>query len=93
MKFEETNKLLNISRHIMPGGNTFNKTTFFDQGKTPFALSSGKGAKVWDVDGNEYTDYIIGLGSVVLGYCFDEIDQAITEQLARGINFPLSNCS
>jgi len=75
----------------MPGGNTFNKTTFFDQGKTPFALSSGKGAKVWDVDGNEYTDYIIGLGSVVLGYCFDETDQAIIEQLARGITFPLSN--
>ena len=91
MKLEKSNILLELSKRFIPGGNTFNKTNYFDQGKTPFSLSHGKGVKVWDIDGNPYTDFILGLGSISLGYCFDEIDTAIEEQIKNGMSFSLSH--
>ena len=91
MNLDKTVQLIEKKKQIIPGGNTFNKTSFFDQGLTPFALSSAKGAYVTDVDGNEYIDYIQGLGCVNLGYCFDVVDEAIREQLKNGISFSLMN--
>jgi glutamate-1-semialdehyde aminotransferase len=52
-------------------------------------LQRGKGSHVWDVDGNEYIDYINALGPVILGYSYPRIDKAITEQLKQGISFSL----
>lgn len=89
MDIKRSKELLKLCRKFIPGGNTFNKTNYFDQGMTPFSLSRGKGVKVWDVDGNPYTDYILGLGSVTLGYCFKEVDRIIAQQLKNGITFSL----
>ena len=91
MNIDRSNDLLELSKRFIPGGNTFNKTNYFDQGKTPFALTHGRGAQVWDIDGNQYTDYILGLGSIALGYCFDEVNNALHEQLRNGVSFSLSN--
>ena len=44
-------------------------------------LVKGKGAHVWDVDGNEYIDYINGLGPGILGHGNEEYNQALKEQL------------
>jgi glutamate-1-semialdehyde 2,1-aminomutase len=91
INIDRSNELLELSKRFIPGGNTFNKTNYFDQGKTPFALTHGRGAQVWDIDGNQYTDYILGLGSIALGYCFDEVNIAMHEQLRNGVSFSLSN--
>ena len=45
---------------------------------------------VWDVDGNEYIDYILGLMPVILGYRDEDVDRAIIDQLGRGISFSLA---
>lgn len=87
----KSNNLLKVNKRLIPGGTTLNKTTFFDEGLTPFSLVRGKGANVWDVDGNIYTDYMLGLGCVTLGYCHNEVDKAITDQLKNGISFSLSH--
>lgn len=89
MNIKRSRELLKQSSRLIPGGNTFNKTSYFDQGLTPFSLERGKGVKVWDVDGNCYTDYILGLGSVTLGYCFDEVDRMVARQMKSGITFSL----
>tara|TARA_Y100000310_G_scaffold296733_1_gene329225 strand:+ start:39 stop:1292 length:1254 start_codon:yes stop_codon:yes gene_type:complete len=89
LKLELSKQYLTQSKQLFPGGNTFSKTSFFDQGVTPFALSHGKGSQVWDVDGNRYTDFMLGLGCVNLGYCFEDVDNAITEQLQKGLSFSL----
>jgi glutamate-1-semialdehyde 2,1-aminomutase/spore coat polysaccharide biosynthesis protein SpsF len=52
-------------------------------------LSKGKGCRVWDVDGNEYIDYIQGLLPNIFGYAHDEINAAVTAQLAQGHSFSL----
>lgn len=59
------------------------------KGVAPIYLERGKGSHVWDVDGNEYIDLTMGMGPVSLGYCYPRIDDALRDQLTRGINFTL----
>ena len=61
----------------------------FSKGVAPVYLQKGKGARVWDVDGNEYIDFNMGIGPLSLGYCIPEIDEAIKQQLEEGITFSL----
>lgn len=61
----------------------------FSKGVAPVYLQKGSGARVWDVDGNEYIDYNMGIGPLSLGYCIPEIDEAIKKQLEEGITFSL----
>jgi len=59
------------------------------KGVAPVYLQKGKGSHVWDVDGNEYIDMTMGVGPISLGYAFDDVDNAIKEQLTSGITFSL----
>jgi glutamate-1-semialdehyde aminotransferase len=58
-------------------------------GVAPKYLKRGKGARVWDVDGNEYLDYNMGIGPLSLGYCYPRVDEAIIAQLQDGITFSM----
>ena len=53
----------------------------------PIYLSHGKGAQVWDVDGNEYLDFHNGFGSMVQGHAHDAISKAVTERIGLGTHF------
>jgi glutamate-1-semialdehyde 2,1-aminomutase len=63
--------------------------TQYVDGVAPKYLARGKGARVWDVDGNEFIDLTMAVGPVVLGYGHPSVDRAIAEQLERGITFSL----
>src|SRR3984885_6739622 len=58
-------------------------------GVAPKYLKRGKGARVWDVDGNEYLDYNMAIGPLSLGYCYPRVGEAIIEQQKDGITFPM----
>lgn len=58
-------------------------------GSAPIYLQAGKGSHVWDVDGNEYIDLIMGVGPISLGYAYPKVDEAIKNQLNQGITFSL----
>ena len=53
----------------------------------PIYLSHGRGAKVWDVDGNELLDFHNGFGSMVQGHAHPTIEQAVRERYALGTHF------
>ena len=59
------------------------------KGIAPKYLVKGKGSHVWDVDGNKYIDFNMGIGPLSLGYAYDKVDEAIKRQLADGITFSL----
>ena len=59
------------------------------KGVAPKYLERGKGSHVWDVDGNEYIDFLMGIGPLSLGYSYDKVDNAIKAQLEKGITFSL----
>jgi glutamate-1-semialdehyde 2,1-aminomutase len=61
----------------------------YSLGACPIYLDRGKGSRVWDVDGNEYLDWNAGIGPLSLGYCYEATDNAIIEQLKKGITFSL----
>ena len=54
-------------------------------------IKSGKGSKVWDEDNNEYIDYLIGSGPMLLGHGHPEVMEAIFEQLPKGMTFFANN--
>lgn len=58
-------------------------------GVAPKFAERGKDGHIWDVDGNEFIDFNMGIGPLSLGYCYTRVDDAIREQLSRGITFSL----
>ena len=88
-----TNSIKNLerSKKVIPlGSQTFSKSyTQFPLGHSPLYIERGKGARVWDIDGNEYVDLVCGLLPVILGYCDPDVDSAIKKQLEKGITFSL----
>jgi len=89
--FKQSEQLLKRAEQTIPlGSQTFSKSkTAYPFGVSPFFIERGKGCQVWDVDGNQYTDYVSGLLSVSLGYCDQNVDQAVIEQLKSGVTFSL----
>ena len=94
MKLPEINKslqLYSLAEQIIPAGTqTLAKGVGqHSRGIAPIYIQKGKGAHVWDIDGNEYIDYSMAVGPLSLGYCYDAVDNAICEQLKDGITFSL----
>lgn len=78
---------------VIPGGaQTFSKASNqYVEGVSPIFLDHGKGCRVWDVDGNEYIDYVQGLLPNILGYAHDEVNAAFANQAAKGHSFSLAH--
>jgi glutamate-1-semialdehyde 2,1-aminomutase len=56
-------------------------------GRFQLVYERGEGSRIWDVDGNEYIDYCLGGGPLILGHCFPGLVEAIGDQLGKGISF------
>ncbi len=54
--------------------------------ETP-VLAKGKGGRVWDADGNEFVDYRLGWGPIILGHAEERVDQSVAEAIKSGITF------
>ncbi len=82
---------LERAKKVIPGcAQTFSKGhTQYVQGVAPVFLQRGKGCRVWDVDGNEYVDYVQGLLPNILGYANEEVNAAAAQQLSEGHSFSL----
>jgi glutamate-1-semialdehyde aminotransferase/spore coat polysaccharide biosynthesis protein SpsF (cytidylyltransferase family)/predicted dehydrogenase len=88
---EKSKGWLERARKVIPGASqTFSKgANQHVRGVAPVFLAKGKGCRVWDVDGNEYIDYIQGLLPNILGYANHEVNVAVAEQLGQGHSFSL----
>ncbi len=72
------------ARAVLPAGGFGN----FDPG---IIIARGEGSRVWDEDGREYVDYLIGSGPMLLGHGHPEVMEAVLEQLPRGMTFFANN--
>ena len=75
------------AERLIPGGSQTNskRPSAFAFGTYPIYAARAEGCRIWDVDGNEYVDYVNGLGPITLGYRFPWVDEAICAQLERGV--------
>lgn len=90
-RYRCSEELLERALRVIPlGTQTFSKSrTQYPLGVSPYYVTRGEGAHVWDVDGNEYADYIMALCAVTLGYGDPDVTAAVTEQLRSGVVFSL----
>lgn len=73
---------------LIPGGaHTYSKGDDQFPVKSPAAITHGKGAYCWDVDGNKFLDTLMGLTSVSLGHAYEPVLDRVREELERGSNF------
>ncbi len=72
------------AQSVLPAGGLGN----FDPG---IFIREGQGSRVWDEDGNEYVDYLIGSGPMLLGHGNEEVMEAVREQLPKGMTFFANN--
>src|ERR1035437_1509260 len=85
----KSHELYRRAKQIILGGTqTISKQPeCYDAELFPAYIESGSGSHLWDLDGNEYVDFIAALGPIILGYCHPAVDSAIKSQLAKGILF------
>ena len=85
--------MLERALNVIPlGSQTFSKSiTHFPEGVSPHFATHGEGSRLWDVDGNEYLDFVSGLASVLLGYRDTDVDAAVRAQIESGVTFSLSH--
>lgn len=87
-------KLWKRAQQIIPGGNMLlsKRAEMFLPDKWPAYFSKANGCKVWDLDGNEYIDMsIMGIGTNILGYGHQEVDDAVRKTIDAG-NMSTLNC-
>lgn len=85
--YERSKELKRRAERIIPvGTQTFTKSAGYRVGEeAPFFLQRGEGSHVFDVDGNKYLDYIMGLGPITVGYADERINRAVCSQLEDGV--------
>lgn len=87
-KFEKSDKMIKRAQEIIPAGcHTYSKGPDQSPLLGPKVISHGKGSHVWDVDGNEYIDWAMGLTAVSLGHAFEPVLSAVRSELEKGVNF------
>ena len=68
----------------IPGGVNSPVRAFRAVGGQPFFVNKAKGARVWDVDGNEYIDYVCTWGPAILGHAHPKIIKAVQQAAENG---------
>jgi glutamate-1-semialdehyde 2,1-aminomutase len=75
----------------IPGGVNSPVRAFRNVGGDPFFVMRGDGARIWDVDGNEYIDYVSSWGPAILGYAPKVVVQAVRDAATHGLSFGIPN--
>ncbi|WP_246127304.1 aminotransferase class III-fold pyridoxal phosphate-dependent enzyme [Embleya hyalina] len=79
--------LFHRARRSLAGGTASPGRITIGSYPYPLYIARGKGAHIWDVDGNEYVDYLISYGCAVVGYADSRIVSAVVEVSASGTMF------
>lgn len=86
--FIKSNELRVKAASLIPGGaHTYSKGDDQFPQLSPHSIVKGKGARIWDVDDNEFVDWGMGLTSVLLGHAYEPIVEVIKKELDNGCNF------
>jgi glutamate-1-semialdehyde 2,1-aminomutase len=75
----------------IPGGVNSPVRAFRGLGREPFFVERAEGSRIWDVDGNEYIDYVGTWGPAILGHAPAVVIDAIRAAAARGVSFGIPN--
>ncbi|MFC4388338.1 glutamate-1-semialdehyde 2,1-aminomutase [Gracilibacillus marinus] len=75
------------SVQLLPGGVNSPVRAFKSVGMNPIFMEHGKGSKIYDIDGNEYIDYVLSWGPLILGHANDHVVSKLKEVVEKGTSF------
>jgi len=87
----QSEKLFTKALKFIPGGVNSPVRAFRAVGGQPFFVNKARGARVWDVDGNELIDYVCTWGPAILGHAHPKIISAVKSAADRGTSFGIPN--
>ena len=87
LKTTKSDEIFAAAQHLMPGGVSSPVRAFKSVGGQPIVFDHVKGSHIWDVDGNEYIDYVGTWGPAICGHANDEVNAALVEALQKGTSF------
>lgn len=93
LNVEKSKEMFHRAEKLIPGGvNSEIRGPAWGiiPGVYPMVVERGKGSKIYDADENEYVDFVLGHGPVILGHAHPKVNEAIKQQLEKGILFGLS---
>jgi glutamate-1-semialdehyde 2,1-aminomutase len=83
----DSKSLFEAAGRVIPGGVNSPVRAFRGVGGEPFFVAHGKGARIWDVDGRSYLDFLGSWGPLILGHAAAPVVAAVTEAAARGTSY------
>ncbi|MBT9314978.1 glutamate-1-semialdehyde 2,1-aminomutase [Leptothoe spongobia] len=87
LKTTKSDEIFAAAQNLMPGGVSSPVRAFKSVGGQPIVFDRVKGSHIWDVDGNEYIDYVGTWGPAICGHANDEVNTALVEALQKGTSF------
>jgi glutamate-1-semialdehyde 2,1-aminomutase len=87
MEVRRSKELFEEAKKYIPGGVNSPVRAFKSVGGTPRFIAKAKGSHIWDVDGNEYVDYVCSWGPMILGHAHPSVIEAIKEQAEKGTSY------
>ena len=82
-----SSEIMSRARSLFPGGVNSPVRAFRGVGGEPVVVERGEGARIWDVDGKEYLDFVLSWGPLVLGHASPIVLEALTEAMQKGTSF------
>lgn len=86
--FEKNAEVQKRAQKVLPLGVNSN-FRYWGEGITPY-VQKAKGSHLWDVAGNEYIDYRMAFGPIILGHAYDEVDEKVIEEVRNGVLFAMT---
>ncbi len=83
----QSQKLFNHAQLLIPGGVNSPVRAFRSVGGTPLFIRRGRGAHIWDADGNMYIDYVGSWGPLIAGHAHPEVVKSVQQMAERGLSF------
>jgi glutamate-1-semialdehyde 2,1-aminomutase len=86
-----SSELFHTAQKRIPGGVNSPVRAFRHVGAEPFFVERAEGARIWDLDGNKYIDYVGSWGPAILGHAPEVVIDAVSEAASRGLSFGIPN--
>lgn len=86
-RYEKSQKLFEEAKDLLPGGVNSPVRSFKSVDMTPIYTEKGKGSRIFDVDGNEYIDYVLSWGPLIVGHAHDAVVSKLKEVMEKGTSF------
>ncbi len=87
LNLKKSKELFRKAKRLMPGGVNSPVRAFRAVGGIPLFIQSAKGSKIYDVDGNEYIDYVLSWGPMILGHSHPAVIRALRKACERGTSY------